>query len=409
MPQNFRSLAYALIRRLALLATCCTLLFSAVQGVWTYHSVRQQLLGNIQYVASSNMPMLSVALWDIEPATVRQQLAVIAARPGVGFVRVNVVTGQMFEAGDASLLYHNQVSRFVIPPPAGGGKALGELLIVLKDNYIYRQVALALAGMLLGYFLLTVLLCALVVYVLRRDLEKPMHAMADFAGRLGPHTLTSPLRLQRGKRDMHDEIDLVAAGFGTLQNALTEHIESLDQQVAERTRQLESALADIRDLLTHDTLTGCYNRAFLDERLPQETARAQRSGQPLALVFCDIDHFKQINDEYGHLVGDEVLREVATRLRSQLRNDIDWVVRFGGEEFVVVLPDTGGDNARLVAERLREAVATSMLLEDGRRLQLTASLGVAIWQPDEELDAWLKRADTLLYQAKMQGRNRVES
>lgn len=409
MPRNFRSLAVALIRRLALLAMGCTLLFSAVQGVWIYHSVQQQLLGNIQYVASSNVPMLSVALWDIEPEVVQRQLDVIAARPGVGFVRVNVVTGQMFESGDASLLYHNRVSRFLIPTPAGGGKPLGELLIVVKDGYIYQQVALSLAGMLMGYLLLTVLICALVVYVLRRDLEQPMRAMAAFAGRLGPQTLTSPLQLQRAQRPTQDEIDLVAAGFVTLQNALTEHIDSLDHQVEERTQQLEGALAEIRALLTHDALTGCYNRAFLSERLPQETARAQRSGQPLALVFCDIDHFKQINDEYGHLIGDEVLREAAARLRSQLRGDIDWVVRFGGEEFVVVLPDTGSDNARQVAERLRDAVATTLQLADGRRLQITASLGVAIWQPGECMDDWLKRADALLYRAKMHGRNRVES
>ncbi|SCK22506.1 diguanylate cyclase [Vogesella sp. LIG4] len=407
MSRNFRPLAHALIRRIALLAVGCALLFSAVQGIWLYRSVQQQLLGNIQYLASSNIPLLSVSLWDIEPEAVRRQLSVIVARPGVAFARINVVTGQMFEAGDSSTLYNNRVTRFVIPMPNGSSKPLGELLIVQREAYIYQQVASSLIGMLLGYLLLTVLICGLVAYVLRRDLERPMREIAAFAGRLTPQSLTDPLRLQRGRREVHDEIDLVAGGFVTLQNALTEHIDSLDQQVEERTQQLETALGEIRALLTHDALTGCYNRAFLAERLPQEMTRAQRSGQPLALVFCDIDHFKQINDEYGHLVGDEVLTAAASRLLSQLRSDIDWVVRFGGEEFVIVLPDTGHDAAQQVAERLRDAIATSLRLQDGRRLQITASLGVALWQAGEGMEPWLKRADALLYQAKMRGRNQV--
>lgn len=409
MPRNFRSLAHALIRRIGLLALGCALLFSALQGIWQYRSVQQQLQDSIQQLASSNIPLLSVALWDIEPEAARRQLHAIANRPGVAFVRVNVVTGQMFEAGDSSSLYNNPVQRFVIPTPGEQGRPLGELLVVQREAYIYQQVASSLASMLLGYLLLTVLICAMVAYVLRRDLERPMREIAAFAGQLTPQSLTDPLRLQRGWREAPDEIDLVAGGFVTLQNALTEHIESLDQQVEERTQQLENALGEIRALLTHDALTGCYNRAFLTERLPQEMTRAQRSSQPLTLVFCDIDHFKCINDEYGHLIGDEVLCAAAGRLRSQLRTDVDWVVRFGGEEFVIVLPDIGSPDAQLVAERLREAIATSLPLQDGRLLQITASLGVAVWQPGEGMEQWLKRADALLYRAKLAGRNRVEA
>lgn len=165
MPRNFRSLAHALIRRIGLLALGCALLFSALQGIWLYRSVQQQLLASIQYLASSNIPLLSVALWDIEPEAVRRQLGAIASRPGVAFVRVNVVTGQMFEAGDSTSLYNNPVQRFTIPAPGGQGGPLGELLVVQREAYIYQQVATSLAGMLLGYLLLSVLICAMVAYV----------------------------------------------------------------------------------------------------------------------------------------------------------------------------------------------------------------------------------------------------
>ncbi|MBA5606007.1 sensor domain-containing diguanylate cyclase [Duganella sp. FT3S] len=163
-----------------------------------------------------------------------------------------------------------------------------------------------------------------------------------------------------------------------------------------------------------DSLTGVYNRRYLDRRLLEEIARARRQRYPISLMFIDIDHFKRVNDTVGHQGGDDVLREVAGRIKDELRLS-DALARFGGEEFVVLLIDADLDSAAFVAERIRASVAGTLIgLTQEVRLSVTVSIGVACLDPDQavgepELVArdLLARADGALYQAKEGGRNRV--
>nr|WP_315397770.1 DUF484 family protein [uncultured Duganella sp.] len=165
-----------------------------------------------------------------------------------------------------------------------------------------------------------------------------------------------------------------------------------------------------------DSLTGVYNRRYIDRRLLEEIARARRQAYPISFMYIDIDHFKRVNDTVGHGGGDEVLREVATRIKNELRAS-DAVARFGGEEFVVLLIDANLESAAFVAERIRASVAGTMIeLSPELRLSVTVSIGVACLKPgDTEGDplavarAWVAQADTLLYAAKDAGRNRVVS
>ena len=141
-----------------------------------------------------------------------------------------------------------------------------------------------------------------------------------------------------------------------LQTALHEHIHNLDDLVNERTAQLEKLLEEIRHLSVTDGLTGCYNRRALQDKLPEEIERAQRYHRPLAVVFMDIDHFKQFNDQHGHQLGDEVLRSAAKHVAGTLRQGVDWIARYGGEEFVLVLPETPLEAAIAIAHRLCDAL-----------------------------------------------------
>lgn len=179
---------------------------------------------------------------------------------------------------------------------------------------------------------------------------------------------------------------------------------------------LENALN--RQRLLHagmtDVLTGWHNRRFLATRLVEEVARAQRRQEPLSVLFLDIDHFKSVNDTYGHANGDRVLCDVARRVRQSLRVS-DVAVRYGGEEFVVLLPHTGREEAAGLAERIRLLVGEEALpLDDGQPLSVTLSCGVAELRPavgENELDRLgerlLAEADEALYRAKRAGRNRV--
>jgi diguanylate cyclase (GGDEF)-like protein len=155
-----------------------------------------------------------------------------------------------------------------------------------------------------------------------------------------------------------------------------------------------------------DGLTGLWNRTYFESRLTAETSLARRNAQPLACVMIDLDHFKQVNDSYGHPVGDDVLRGVAQVMNDACRTE-DLLCRYGGEEFVVLAPNTPAAAAIELAERIRTAVAACSWTHHGNLVQVTCSLGVADLQ-QSSLSAILESADAALYQAKQAGRNRVE-
>jgi diguanylate cyclase (GGDEF)-like protein len=171
--------------------------------------------------------------------------------------------------------------------------------------------------------------------------------------------------------------------------------------------ELIFAREELREQATRDSLTRLWNRAAILEILQQELDRTKRADTPLSLLLADVDHFKRINDTYGHLAGDAVLREVARRMRTVLR-PYDGIGRFGGEEFLLVLPDCDAIGAIALAERLRIAIGSeAMILAEGV-IPVTLSLGVATSEAVNESKAFIGAADTALYRAKDSGRNRVE-
>ncbi len=172
---------------------------------------------------------------------------------------------------------------------------------------------------------------------------------------------------------------------------------------------LESILKELWDLLRYtDPLTGIATRFAMTPRLRQERERSLRTGQPCSVCMIDLDHFKEINDTHGHKTGDRVLTAVSGFLSDHLRRD-DQVYRYGGEEFVLVLPDTDLTAAFELVERLRESITRlSITLPTGEELGITASFGIAPLRPREAIRTAIDRADLAMYAAKRGGRNRVE-
>jgi two-component system cell cycle response regulator len=167
-----------------------------------------------------------------------------------------------------------------------------------------------------------------------------------------------------------------------------------------------------RILSITDALTGAYNRRYLMEQLPRELERCRRYAYPLSVVMCDIDHFKAINDAGGHASGDEVLQQFAARAQKLIRSNSDWISRYGGEEFLIVLPETSHEGAVAVAEKTRAVIASTPFATRTGDVSVTASFGVASTGrsgPDLTLkvDALIRTADECLYRSKQAGRDRT--
>ena len=175
---------------------------------------------------------------------------------------------------------------------------------------------------------------------------------------------------------------------------------------------LEKANKEIKLLSRTDSLTGCYNRGHMNELLPREIKRALRYKHSLALAMCDIDHFKKVNDTYGHQCGDEVLKIFVQSITDLIRADTDWLARYGGEEFLLVLPETKLENAYGLAERLRKHIAKKIIKTEEDKISITASFGVTGFDASTSSDnitpeVLINSADKYLYEAKKQGRNTV--
>jgi len=195
-------------------------------------------------------------------------------------------------------------------------------------------------------------------------------------------------------------------------HSIYERRRELEREVAKRTSELRKANERLRELAIKDPLTGIYNRRYFYERMQEELSRARRSRTPVSCLLIDLDNFKQINDTYGHLTGDNMLIETAKILKRNIRRE-DVLARYGGEEFVILLVGADGDTALSIAERIRkdiEAGLAKKLREEGKEAKITASIGVSeFYTPDEEIE-WgdiINRADTALYEAKRSGKNAV--
>ncbi len=169
-----------------------------------------------------------------------------------------------------------------------------------------------------------------------------------------------------------------------------------------------------RVLSITDPLTGAFNRRQLMEQLPRELQRSRRYAYPCSLLMCDIDHFKVVNDVYGHAVGDEVLQQFVRRINNSVRASSDWIARYGGEEFIVVLPDTDHQGARIAAEKIRQQIAAAPFDTEAGPVSVTASFGVASTPATGPslgmgVESQIAVADACLYRSKRDGRNIVHS
>nr|WP_318427636.1 diguanylate cyclase [Iodobacter sp. CM08] len=220
-------------------------------------------------------------------------------------------------------------------------------------------------------------------------------------------------KIQSGQAQQNIEVMLQQKGgqpfWGSLSMSISESAQSSTLMIGisdiTARKQLE---AELQHRATIDSLSGLFNRSYFTDRANHEIARAKRNQQPLIVIMLDIDHFKRINDSWGHDIGDKAIQSLAELCKSTLR-DIDLIGRIGGEEFAILLPETTLEQGYPVAERLRQRIEAQRInLPNEQILQFTASIGMALLSSDDQkIDSILKRADQALYQAKNNGRNQT--
>jgi diguanylate cyclase (GGDEF)-like protein len=248
-----------------------------------------------------------------------------------------------------------------------------------------RQLAWNIAKMVAILSVLTILLAAFAAHAITRPVEEMMNSIKRFAR----DRSIGPLPLLR-----NDELGLLARSFHQMQH-----------EILTQLSDLQNSRTALDHLAQHDPMTGLANRRCLFERLERAIANARRSGKPLAVLFVDLDHFKQINDRYGHGLGDQVLQTVARQL-SSITREVDTVARLGGDEFVILLEHfEQAHDILLIVQKLHERFQTNLLI-DGHELKIHASIGVSLYPRDGiSAEQLLQYADSAMYASKNSGRN----
>jgi diguanylate cyclase (GGDEF)-like protein len=324
---------------------------------------------------------------------------VLPLPPGGRFEGQVVLEGKPYLASEA-------------PLQAGTHADLGWRIVALQPMDQALRPVQALRRELAVLGVLAAVALGLAALLLARRFSKPVEALARIAARVETERRVPQFPAKLGVRELDGLSRAMQSMAGSLlqtEYELQQANATLESQVRQRTAELEAANAQLEHLATHDPLTGLHNRRSLDARLAEAQALDRRyggrNGRVHGLLLLDVDHFKRINDQYGHPTGDAVLRQLGEMLQSLVRVT-DVAARFGGEEFAVLLPELAGPlDAVMAAEKIRVAVEKATFPEVGK---LTLSVGVSLASPeDADVQPLIARADAALYEAKRGGRNAV--
>lgn len=348
---------------------------------------RRMLIGSLSYLVTLSLVLAFWYLGDYDLSVVRNYVAVVLSLIAGFFVLIRTNQNLRFKDPSMTLaqvslsilpgyyvMYHSQHSRPVFLILVISAAMYGLFQFRMRDFLVLSLVVIG------GYALMIVML-----YTFRpAEIHLKLEILQWFS-------LTATF--------------LQFSGLGGFIAKLRHKVKVHYMELAARNGELEKALQRIEDLAMRDELTGVFNRRFLMETIRNEKLRCDRTGSAFTLCILDVDHFKQVNDQHGHLAGDQVLQQIARTASDALRQT-DFFGRYGGEEFAMVLTGTMNEGAMVTAERVRrhiEELDFSLISPD---CKVTVSIGIADSRPGEASAATFKRADEALYQAKEGGRNR---
>lgn len=351
---------------------------------------------------------------DIEQFVIYDEYGLIlvdSAQPELFFSQSVDPLGHILVTSELGSAYSNwQEDRYIAGKPIVLGKQIiGAVAVGISTRALDEKIT-ALTQQSLIFASITLIIAVGLSLWLGRQITSPLRALTDIATQMTGGDLF--VRIEIPSQDeigqLGDAFSQMATSIQNRELELRDLAVGLEQTIEERTDELRRQNKRLERIAIEDPLTGIYNRRYFFELAEQEIERAKRYGNLLSVVIMDADYFKNVNDAYGHLIGDQILINLAKICQENIRS-LDIFARYGGEEFVILMPEANLEDAQKSAERLRKLVAETSMITGGLNVMITISLGVASWENSKELDfnALLARADRALYQSKESGRNRV--
>lgn len=417
--QYAKGLAWQVFKSILVIYFAITLIVTVVQMAAEYVNMRQQLELRLQNLERIYYPALAAALWEINPVQVADLQDKVLALSFVSAIRIvdeqGVVSfkSKQSDDNDALTIKHTFSLNYRV---SNADTHLADVTLMTSNAVIMDLLKLSYQMTVVNALIKSLALTLLFFLVFKKRLSEPLGRLTERIDTVKPDALIAA-HVDLGQAE-ENELSQLERAF----NAMLEVLDSerkahasklaainqdLERQVQRRTEQLALANQQLEALVRTDPLTGLANRRYFFDQAAVEIQRALRGGS-LALAMLDLDHFKQVNDTWGHAVGDEVLRDFAANAKVPLRT-ADFLARIGGEEFAILLPNSTMDGAMAVAQRIIERVRAQAVEVPGGPVFYTVSIGLATFHGgDDNLPELMKRADAALYQAKALGRNRAE-
>jgi len=399
-----------------LFSSLVTLALTAGQLYLDYQRDVNAIERRIDEIRGSYLDSITRSLWNVDTEQLRIQLEGIRRLPDMRAVEVS-------ERGDAAERLSIRVGAAasaagpawnipIVHSDRAGPQTIGTLRLEATLDEVHRRLVERALTILASQGIKTFLVSFFILFIVHRLVTRHLTAFAEAVGRYDVRRPWNGFRLDR-RRGGDDELDRAVSAFDSMRGHLEQAYRELNDANAALERDIaarRAAESTAAHLAYHDPLTGLPNRRMLLERLQQDLAQAVRRGTHGAVLFLDLDNFKNLNDALGHSVGDQLLVDVARRLQGQLRDE-DVVARLGGDEFVVVLadlgetPDAAASGAHHVADKLHRALGQPFDLDD-RIHHVSFGLGIALFPHDaSDTETLLRHADTAMYRAKAEGRN----
>lgn len=412
-------LAWQVLKSILSIYFLITFTVTVAQMGIEYINARDQIYSRLENIEQIYYPALVTALWELNVDQVYDLQDKILALPGISAIRIvdeegrETFRSKTLALPEASAIEHTFSLNYRI---SNAEAHLANVTLMATRGAIFDLLKLSYQMIVINALIKSIALTLLFVWVFRNRLSEPL---GKLTAQIETINLTSLEKtrvvlglaeeneLSKLERSFNSMLDVLDSERKAHVTQLEEINRRLENQVLSRTEELVLANQKLEALVRTDPLTGLANRRHFLEQGNTEMLRALRAGT-LSLLMLDLDHFKQVNDTWGHAVGDEVLINFATIARSPLRV-FDLLARVGGEEFMVLLPNTTIEGASAVAERILEAVREQVLKTAGGSVTYTVSIGIAEFNGmADSLSDLMKRADAALYQAKISGRNQIQ-